>query len=83
MVKNVKNSVYVVIECPLTYISEETKHTWAGDREAYRKIFDYWSGNPDRKQTDNFRLGVSQSRPRKTEKFLVWLLLIDQEGRVN
>ena len=28
-------------------------HMWAEDREAYRKFFDYWSGNPDREQTDN------------------------------
>ena len=31
-------------------------HTWAEDQEAYRKIFDYQSGNPDREQTDNLRL---------------------------
>ena len=40
-------------------------HMWAEVREAYRKIFDYWYGNPDREQTDNLRLGIFQSRPRK------------------
>ena len=77
--------VYILLFVSLTYRKNEENlgHTRAEDREAYRKIFDYQSGNPDRKQTDNFRLGVSQSRQRKTEKFSVWLLLIDQEGRVN
>ena len=43
------------------------------DQEAYRKIFDYQSGNPDREQTNKIQ----------TEKFSVWLLLIDREGCVN
>ena len=37
---------------------------WAEDKEAYRKIFDYHSGNPDQEQTDNLRLGIPRSRPR-------------------
>ena len=39
-------------------------HTWAEDQEAYRKIFDYRSGSPDREQTDTLRQEISQSSPR-------------------
>ena len=41
--------------------NETKRNTWAEDREAYRKIFDYRSGNPDREQIDNLRLGILQS----------------------
>ena len=38
-------------------------HTWAEDQKAYRKIFDYQSGNPGRAQTNNLRVVIFQARP--------------------
>ena len=62
-------------------IMETWLHTWAEDLEAYRKNFDYQSGNPDQEQTNNLRLAISRSRPKK---FLglaweIWYLIIDYQ----
>ena len=52
-------------------------HTWAEDQEAYRKIFDYQSGNPDWEQPDNLRLGISWSNLRnlKSERLFFWSVI--------
>ena len=41
--------------------NEYSNHAWAEDREPHIKIFDYWSGIPDREQTDNLKPGISRS----------------------
>ena len=54
-----------VLQYPQLLSLDASTHTWTEDGEAYRKIFDYWSGSPDFEQTDDLRLQISRSRLKK------------------